>query len=127
HSTRRFQTIPELSPCAGESTRGASGTYIHPDDPKPGQRAPPRLHKLGIEGLICIGGDGTINGMQPLSQCFPTVLAPKTIDNDLGLNYAEEATEWLREAAPQPGKFLYRQLPGRPDLELEAIVDYATP
>jgi 6-phosphofructokinase 1 len=40
-----------------------------------------------LDGLICIGGDGTINGMQPLAEMLPCVLAPKTIDNDLGLNY----------------------------------------
>ena len=38
-----------------------------------------------------MGGDGTINGMQPLSRHLPVVLAPKTIDNDLGLNYLDEA------------------------------------
>jgi 6-phosphofructokinase 1 len=43
------------------------------------------------------------------------------------LNYAEEATEWLREPGPQPGKFTYRKLPGRPDVELEEIINYATP
>jgi 6-phosphofructokinase 1 len=65
--------------------------------------------------------------MQPLSQCFPTVLAPKTIDNDLGLNYAEEATEWKREPGPQPGKFTYRRLPARHEFDLEEIINYATP
>ena len=106
---------------------GASRTYIHADDHETVREVACRLQKLGIEGLICIGGDGTINGMQPLSQCFPTVLAPKTIDNDLGLNYAEEATEWMREAGPQSGKLTYRKLPGRPDMELEEIINYATP
>jgi 6-phosphofructokinase 1 len=127
HLNPLFSTIPELNPCAGGSILGASRTYIHADDTETVQEVATRLQKLGIEGLICIGGDGTINGMQPLSQCFPTVLAPKTIDNDLGLNYAEEATEWLREPGPQPGKFTYRKLPGRPDVELEEIINYATP
>ncbi|MBI3865076.1 MAG: 6-phosphofructokinase [Planctomycetia bacterium] len=126
HLNPLFSTIPELNPCAGGSILGASRTYIHADDTATVQEVAGRLHSLGIEGLICIGGDGTINGMQPLSQCFPTVLAPKTIDNDLGLNYAEEATEWLREPA-QSGKFLYRKLPGRPDVELEEMINYATP
>jgi 6-phosphofructokinase 1 len=122
-----FSTIPELNPCAGGSILGASRTYIHADDTETVQACAGRLHKLGVEGLICIGGDGTINGMQPLSQCFPTVLAPKTIDNDLGLNYAEESIEWLREPDPESGKFTYRKLPGRTDLELEEIINYATP
>ena len=122
-----FSTIPELNPCAGGTILGASRTYISADDTETIKEVAGRLQKLGIEGLICIGGDGTINGMQPLSHFFPTVLAPKTIDNDLGLNYAEEATEWTREPASQPGKFLYRKLPGRPDIELDEIINYATP
>ncbi len=48
-----------------------------------------RLKKLGIEGLICIGGDGTLNGLQPFAERLPTVLAPKTIDNDLGPELSE--------------------------------------
>ena len=40
-----------------------------------------RLERLGIEGLIYVGGDGTLNGLQPLAERLPTVLAPKTIDN----------------------------------------------
>ena len=31
--------------------------------------------------------------MQPLATRLPTVLAPKTIDNDLGLNYRHEPDE----------------------------------
>jgi ATP-dependent phosphofructokinase / diphosphate-dependent phosphofructokinase len=127
HLNPLFSTIPELNPCLGGTLLGASRTYIHQSDTAMVAAVATRLEKLGIEGLICIGGDGTINGMQPLSQCFPTVLAPKTIDNDLGLNYAEEANEWLREPGAAPGKFTYRKLAGRPDLDLEEIVNYATP
>jgi hypothetical protein len=55
-----------------------------------------RLKQLGIDGLICIGGDGTLNGLQPFAERLPTVLAPKTIDNDLGLNYPSEPDEYVR-------------------------------
>lgn len=127
HLNPLFSTIPELCPVVGGTLLGASRTYIDAGDTETIRIVAGRLEKMGIEGLICIGGDGTINGMQPLSQCFPTVLAPKTIDNDLGLNYAEEATEWMREPGPQPGKFTYRRLPGRHDFDLEEIVNYATP
>jgi len=127
HLNPLFSTIPELSPVVGGTLLGASRTYIHAHDHETVQEVACRLEKLGIEGLICIGGDGTINGMQPLSDCFPTVLGPKTIDNDLGLNYAEEATEWMREAGPAAGRFTYRKLPGRPEMELEEIINYATP
>ncbi len=60
-----------------------------------------RLYRLGIEGLIAIGGDGTLNGLQPLAERLPTVLAPKTIDNDLGLNYPSEPDEWVRTRNPE--------------------------
>lgn len=127
HLNPLFATIPELNPCLGGTLLGASRTYIDPGEPETLKEVAQRLEKLGIEGLICIGGDGTINGMQPLSQLFPAVLAPKTIDNDLGLNYPDEANEWLREPAAEAGKFRYRRLPGRADLELEEMVNYVTP
>lgn len=42
------------------------------------------LKTIGVEGLVCIGGDGTFKGAQALSQLgFPTVGVPGTIDNDL--------------------------------------------
>lgn len=127
HLNPLFSTIPELNPCLGGTLLGASRTYVDASDKACIDAVASRLGRLGIDGLICIGGDGTINGMQPISECFPTVLAPKTIDNDLGLNYAEEANEWLREPGSQPGKYKYRRLPGRPDIRLDEIINYATP
>jgi len=127
HLNPLFSTVPELRPTLGGTLLGASRTYIDPNDQKSLKLAAGNLERLGIEGLICIGGDGTINGMQPLSNLFPTVLAPKTIDNDLGLNYADEANEWLREPGSKPGKFTYRKLQGHPELDLDEIVNYVTP
>jgi 6-phosphofructokinase 1 len=127
HLNPLFSTIPELNPCVGGTILGASRTYLTNDDEIALHEVADRLNKLGIEGLICIGGDGTINGMQPLSQYFPTALAPKTIDNDLGLNYPEESTEWIRRPDPETNKPVYYKLPGRQDLNLEEIINYATP
>jgi 6-phosphofructokinase 1 len=59
-------------------------------------RRPSVPPKLAIEGPICVGGDGTLNGLQPLAERLPTALAPKTIDNDLGLNYPSEPDELVR-------------------------------
>ncbi len=73
-----------------------------------------------------MGGDGTINGMQPLSRHLPTVLAPKTIDNDLGLNYPDEHNEWYREEADNARGYVYKKKPGR-DFELDEMVNFATP
>lgn len=42
------------------------------------------LRALGIEGLVCIGGDGTYKGAEALNNLgFPTIGVPGTIDNDL--------------------------------------------
>ncbi len=64
--------------------------------------------------------------MQPLSEFFPCVLAPKTIDNDLGLNYLEEPNEWIRENQPD-GEPVYRRTKSRGDLDLAELINYATP
>lgn len=127
HLNPLFSSIPELNPCVGGTILGASRDYIDPEQKEVLKKVAYRLHRLGIDGLICIGGDGTINGMQPLAQFFPCVLAPKTIDNDLGLNYLDEPNEWVRKPATKPGSWLYEKQGGRTDIRLEDIVNYATP
>jgi 6-phosphofructokinase 1 len=83
---------------------------------------------LGIEGLICVGGDGTLNGLQPLAERLPTVLAPKTIDNDLGLNYPSEPDEWIRADDPTArGGVRYRRMDSQAVFDLEQVVNYVTP
>jgi len=43
------------------------------------------LRDLGVEALICVGGDGTLTtALQFHEEGFPVVGVPKTIDNDLG-------------------------------------------
>jgi ATP-dependent phosphofructokinase / diphosphate-dependent phosphofructokinase len=120
-------TIPELDPCKGGTLLGASRTYVDPSQLDLLAEITPRLKQLRIEGLICIGGDGTINGMQPLSEHFPCVLAPKTIDNDLGLNYIDEPNEWTREESDSGGKNRYLRPPARPEIALDEIINFATP
>ncbi|MBI1310257.1 6-phosphofructokinase [bacterium] len=121
-----FTTIPELDPCMGGTIIGASRSYIDPDQTDILKAVSARLEQIGIEGLICIGGDGTINGMQPLSELFPCTLAPKTIDNDLGLNHIDEPNEWVRETADN-GEDRYRHEMTRDDVSLGEIVNYVTP
>jgi 6-phosphofructokinase 1 len=42
------------------------------------------IEQLNLEGLICIGGDGSFAGAQQFHEnCIPVVGVPKTIDNDL--------------------------------------------
>jgi len=122
-----FQGIPELDPTRGGSLLGASRDYVNGDDAETIARVAGRLQRLKVEGLICVGGDGTINGMQPLGDHLPVVLAPKTIDNDLGLNYPDEPNEWAREPDEHnPRGYVARKRPGR-DFGLDEMVNYVTP
>jgi ATP-dependent phosphofructokinase / diphosphate-dependent phosphofructokinase len=122
-----LSTIPELDPCIGGTILGASRTYVDPQQKDLLQEITPRLMQLGIDGLICIGGDGTINGMQPLSELFPCVLAPKTIDNDLGLNYIDEPNEWTREESENGGQTGLQKPPNRETIELDELINFCTP
>jgi len=127
HLNPLYTTIPELDPTLGGTILGASRDYISGDDKETISLAASRLAKLKVDGLVCIGGDGTLNGMQALADLIPVVLAPKTIDNDLGLNYLDEQDEWIRETDPSNKKgFKYKMRPGR-EFALEEMVNYATP
>ncbi len=122
-----FTTIPELRAAYGGTIIGASRDYVNPGDRASIAEIVQRLHRLGIEGLICVGGDGTLNGMQALSDHIPSVLAPKTIDNDLGLNYRQEPDEWVRETTPESSEPRYRLNRTRTTFNIETMVNYATP
>lgn len=128
HLNPLFQEIPELDPTKGGSLIGSSRDYIDADRTAELDSMADRLLALGVDGLIAIGGDGTLNGLQPLAERLPTVLAPKTIDNDLGLNYPSEPDEWVREApsGAAPGGD-YRRTANRLDFDLNQIVNYVTP
>ena len=64
--------------------------------------------------------------MQPLAERFPCVLAPKTIDNDLGLNYIDEPNEWTCQPDDE-GKLKFHHKPRSDDVALDEIINYATP
>jgi 6-phosphofructokinase 1 len=127
HLNPLFTAIPELDPCLGGTILGASRDYIDPNETEVLKQVTERFARLGIEGLICIGGDGTLNGMQPLSEYFPCVLAPKTIDNDLGLNYIDEPNEWIQEPGGPGHAPKYRKGVERPEINLDDIINYTTP
>ena len=126
HLNPLFQEIPELDPTKGGTLIGSSRDYIDPDQGPELDQITERLKRLGIEGLIAVGGDGTLNGLQPLVERLPTVLAPKTIDNDLGLNYPSEPDEWARVAGGG-GPPRYTRTPSNAVFDLNHIVNYATP
>jgi 6-phosphofructokinase 1 len=123
-----YQSIPELDPTKGGTLIGSSRDYVDPDNKEQLDLVALHLHKLGIEGLICVGGDGTLNGLQPLCDRLPVVLAPKTIDNDLGLNYASEPEEWVRSSHPeQKSKFHYKRAESNAVFAPENMINYVTP
>ena len=68
-----------------------------------------------------------MNGLQPLADRLPTVLAPKTIDNDLGLNYPSEPDEWVRAKETGGTRYKYRRVQSHAVFGLDQIVNYATP
>ena len=122
-----FQAIPELDPTMGGTLLGASRDYVDPGDRAALDQILQKLEKLKIEGLICVGGDGTLNGMQALAERLPCVLAPKTIDNDLGLNYRNEPDEWQRRPIEGQDSFKYVRGPSRTVFDLEHMINYVTP
>ncbi len=123
-----YQDIPELDPTKGGTLIGSSRDFVDPEKKEDLDLVASRLKKLGIEGLICIGGDGTLNGLQPLAERLPVVLAPKTIDNDLGLNYPSEPNEYVRvNDATAKGGFRYKRSPLNAVFDLNQLVNYATP
>lgn len=121
-----FSTIPELDPTLGGTLLGASRDYVDADDKPTIHAVIARLKKLHVDGLICVGGDGTLNGMQALGESLPTVLAPKTIDNDLGLNYRSEADEWDRNESTGKSPTYFRRH-ARESFDLDQMVNYVTP
>jgi 6-phosphofructokinase 1 len=126
HLNPLFHGIPELDETHGGSLLGSSRDYVDADDVENITRVAERIRRLHIDGLICIGGDGTLNGMQALCEYLPVVLAPKTIDNDLGLNYLDEINEWQREPDSRPKGYVYHKKPGR-DFGLDEMINYVTP
>ncbi|NJR41514.1 MAG: 6-phosphofructokinase [Akkermansiaceae bacterium] len=127
HLNPLFTEIPELDPTRGGTVIGASRAYVDARDTRTLDEVADRMARLKIAGLICVGGDGTLNGLQPLAERFPTVLAPKTIDNDLGLNHRNEPDEWSRVPCPEPPGYRYERLPTRTNFDLEGLINYATP
>jgi 6-phosphofructokinase 1 len=128
HLNPLYQEIPELDPTKGGTLIGSSRDYVDPDKTDELDMITSRLKQLGVEGLVCIGGDGTLNGLQPITERLPVVLAPKTIDNDLGLNYASEPDEWVRMSDPSAKHgYRYKHNASNAVFDLNHVVNYVTP
>lgn len=84
-----------------------------------------QLKKYGIEGLIVIGGDGSFQGAQKLTENgFPCIGVPATIDNDIAgtdftigfdtaLNTVIEAIDKIRDTATSHERTYVIEVMGR--------------
>jgi len=90
------------------------------------KKAYQNLKAKGIEGLVAIGGDGTLTGANIFYEEFgiPTVGAPGTIDNDLygsdytigfdtAVNTALEAIDKIRDTANSHDRVFFIEVMGR--------------
>ncbi|MBV9491058.1 MAG: 6-phosphofructokinase [Verrucomicrobia bacterium] len=83
------------------------------------------LEELEVEGLIVIGGDGSLTAALQLFECgFPVVGVPKTIDNDLegtamtfgfysAVTYVTEALDRLHSTAASHKRVMVLEVMGR--------------
>ncbi|MBT3351946.1 MAG: ATP-dependent 6-phosphofructokinase [Nitrospinaceae bacterium] len=83
------------------------------------------FHNAGLDGLIAIGGDGTLQITHRLTQKgLPAICVPKTIDNDLlatdvtfgfdtAVGTATEAIDRLRTTAESHGRLMVVEVMGR--------------
>lgn len=84
-----------------------------------------KLNEYGIEGLVVIGGDGSLRGALELHKMgFPVVGVPASIDNDIwgtdmaigtdtALNTALDAIDRIKETASSHGRVFLVEVMGR--------------
>ncbi len=90
------------------------------------QKAYDNCVKLGIDGLVCIGGDGTFTGAKIFNEEFGirVVGVPGTIDNDIfgtdntigydtALNTAMESIDKIRDTATSHNRVFFVEVMGR--------------
>lgn len=89
------------------------------------QKGIEQLKKLGIEGLVVIGGDGSFRGAKKLTEKgFPCIGVPGTIDNDIpgtdftigfdtALNTVIEAVDKIRDTATSHERTYVVEVMGR--------------
>ncbi len=90
------------------------------------RKAVAMMHRMELEGLITIGGDGTFRGATELSKAggFQVIGVPGTIDNDVygtdftigfdtAVNTALEATDKIRDTAESHNRLFFVEVMGR--------------
>ena len=94
--------------------------------PEGRKKAHQNLQNLGIEGIVCIGGNGTYTGAMIFEKEFgiPSMGCPGTIDNDLwgtdatigydtAINTAMEAIDKIRDTADAHNRIFFVEVMGR--------------
>jgi 6-phosphofructokinase 1 len=94
--------------------------------PEGREKAHQNLVNLGIEGIVCIGGNGTYTGAMIFEKEFgiPSMGCPGTIDNDLwgtdatigydtAINTAMEAIDKIRDTADAHNRIFFVEVMGR--------------
>jgi 6-phosphofructokinase 1 len=90
------------------------------------KKAYDNLKSIGVEGLLCIGGDGSYTGAKQFYEDFgmPTIGAPGTIDNDIygtdftigfdtAINTALDAIDRIRDTADSHNRVFFIEVMGR--------------
>jgi 6-phosphofructokinase 1 len=108
-------------------------------EPEGRARGAERLHDMGVEGLIVIGGDGSFTGAHLLEKehGIPCVGVPGTIDNDLfgtdysigfqtAVNTAVELVDRIRDTAESHERLFLVEVMGRHAGQIAAAVGLAT-
>ena len=100
-------------------------------------RALEQLRRHGIDGLVVIGGDGTLRGALALhDRGFPVVGVPATIDNDLpgtdvtigfdtAVNTVLEAINRIRDTATAHGRTFVIEVMGRNSGQIALVAGLA--
>ena len=130
HLNPLFQEIPELDPTKGGTLIGSSRDYVDPrQQGRARHRDRPAAEARASKDSSASVATARSTGLQPLAERLPTVLAPKTIDNDLGLNYPSEPDEWVRVKDPAAhGRCTGTAARSRSAVfDLDQIVNYVTP
>ncbi|HYN86130.1 MAG TPA: ATP-dependent 6-phosphofructokinase [Pyrinomonadaceae bacterium] len=103
--------------------RGEGGESVRPDAVY--REALSNLERLNVDGLIVVGGEGTLGIAEEFNQRgFPVVGVPKTIDNDLAsteltfgfctaLDIATEALDRLHTTAESHDRVMILEVMGR--------------
>lgn len=103
------------------------GTARAPEfaDPEVRKRAVDGMRRCGVEGLVVIGGNGSLAGALSLHEMgFPTVGIPATIDNDVSgtdkaigvdtaMNTALEAVDRIKDTASSHNRAFIIEVMGR--------------